>query len=169
MPADPFPGIEPAHIVVLVGAQGGRVEKERAGVTLPLDDLGQGRGQHAGRWHDGVVSLFGVNALDVIDNAKAEAALKANGLSFVPPAAGEWFVAATLRFAPGDAAAAQQRVRELLDRRAATQPTKQPSGGSTFRVILPRTEGAETPIFTKIISRLDDDSMMKSIEAFRSH
>ena len=47
--------------------------------------------------------------------------------------AGEWFLAATLRFEPGDAAAAQQRVRQLLDRRAATQPTSQPSGGSTFR------------------------------------
>jgi UDP-N-acetylmuramate dehydrogenase len=47
--------------------------------------------------------------------------------------AGEWFLAATLRFERGDAAGAQQRVRQLLDRRAATQPTSQPSGGSTFR------------------------------------
>jgi UDP-N-acetylmuramate dehydrogenase len=47
--------------------------------------------------------------------------------------AGEWFLAATLRFEAGDAAAAQQRVKQLLERRAATQPTSQPSGGSTFR------------------------------------
>ncbi len=47
--------------------------------------------------------------------------------------AGEWFLSAVLRFEAGDAASAQQRVRQLLERRAATQPTSQPSGGSTFR------------------------------------
>lgn len=47
--------------------------------------------------------------------------------------AGEWFLSGTLRLEPGDAAAAQLQIRQLLDRRAATQPTSQPSGGSTFR------------------------------------
>jgi len=46
---------------------------------------------------------------------------------------GEWFVAARLRLERGDAAAAQQRIRELLDRRGATQPTQQYSCGSVFR------------------------------------
>lgn len=45
----------------------------------------------------------------------------------------EWFVAATLRLARGDAAAATARIRELLDRRAASQPTQQPNAGSVFR------------------------------------
>ncbi|ROR29686.1 UDP-N-acetylmuramate dehydrogenase [Inmirania thermothiophila] len=48
-----------------------------------------------------------------------------------PP--GEWFVAATLALGRGDAAAAQARIRELLARRQATQPTNQPSCGSVFR------------------------------------
>jgi len=47
--------------------------------------------------------------------------------------AGEWFLSAVLRFEAGDTAGAQQRVKQLLERRAATQPTSQPSGGSTFR------------------------------------
>ena len=47
--------------------------------------------------------------------------------------AGEWFVACRLRLAQGDAAAEQARIRSLLDHRAATQPTGQPSCGSTFR------------------------------------
>jgi UDP-N-acetylmuramate dehydrogenase len=34
---------------------------------------------------------------------------------------------------PGDTASGQARVRSLLDRRAATQPTQQPSCGSVFR------------------------------------
>jgi UDP-N-acetylmuramate dehydrogenase len=48
-----------------------------------------------------------------------------------PP--GEWFVAAHLRLEPGDAQAAQARIRALLLRRGETQPTREPSCGSTFR------------------------------------
>jgi UDP-N-acetylmuramate dehydrogenase len=47
--------------------------------------------------------------------------------------AGEWFVAARLRLEHGDAQAAQARIRELLMRRGETQPTREPSCGSTFR------------------------------------
>lgn len=47
--------------------------------------------------------------------------------------AGEWFVGADLVLQPGDAEAAQARIRELLDQRAATQPTGVPSCGSVFR------------------------------------
>jgi UDP-N-acetylmuramate dehydrogenase len=45
----------------------------------------------------------------------------------------EWFVACRLRLERGDTTAEQQAIRRLLDRRAATQPTGQPSCGSTFR------------------------------------
>jgi len=45
----------------------------------------------------------------------------------------EWFVAADLQLQPGDSAAAQSRIRSLLERRSATQPTQQPSCGSVFR------------------------------------
>lgn len=46
---------------------------------------------------------------------------------------GEWFVSAVLKFEQGDGEAAAARVRELLDKRAATQPTGLPSCGSVFR------------------------------------
>jgi len=46
---------------------------------------------------------------------------------------GEWFVSADLQLHTGDTAAAQARIRSLLERRAATQPTQQPSCGSVFR------------------------------------
>ena len=49
----------------------------------------------------------------------------------IPP--GEWFLEAELVLQPGDTEAAQARIRELLDRRAATQPTGLPSCGSVFR------------------------------------
>ena len=55
------------------------------------------------------------------------------GYRHVRGPANEWFIAAQLRFAPGDTAAAQARIKALLERRAATQPTNQPSCGSVFR------------------------------------
>lgn len=55
------------------------------------------------------------------------------GYRHVAGPADEWFVAAQLRFEHGDSAAAQARIKQLLERRAATQPTNQPSCGSVFR------------------------------------
>ncbi|MFP4246242.1 MAG: UDP-N-acetylmuramate dehydrogenase [Halochromatium sp.] len=46
---------------------------------------------------------------------------------------GEWFLDADLLLARGDTAAAQARIRALLERRAATQPIGLPSCGSVFR------------------------------------
>ncbi len=46
---------------------------------------------------------------------------------------GEIFVAAWLRFPPGDAATARTRIRELLEQRIATQPLSLPNAGSVFR------------------------------------
>lgn len=46
---------------------------------------------------------------------------------------GEWFVAAEFALQAGDAAEANARIRDLLRRRAETQPTGQRSCGSVFR------------------------------------
>jgi len=45
----------------------------------------------------------------------------------------EWFVSAELQLQPGDTDSAQARIRSLLDKRSATQPTQLPSCGSVFR------------------------------------
>lgn len=45
----------------------------------------------------------------------------------------EMFAAAWLRFPPGNGDKARERMRELLDRRAATQPLHEPNAGSVFR------------------------------------
>lgn len=47
--------------------------------------------------------------------------------------ADEYFLAAELQLQSGDAAQSRERIRELLARRAASQPTHQPSCGSVFR------------------------------------
>lgn len=46
---------------------------------------------------------------------------------------GEWFLAAELELSPGDGRAGRERIKALLARRSATQPTHQPSCGSVFR------------------------------------
>ncbi len=46
---------------------------------------------------------------------------------------GEWFTAATLQLGSGDTERGQQRIRELLEQRSATQPTSQANAGSVFR------------------------------------
>lgn len=45
----------------------------------------------------------------------------------------EWFLATRLRLKAGDTIASQEQIRELLARRAQTQPTSQPSCGSVFK------------------------------------
>ena len=46
---------------------------------------------------------------------------------------GEWFLSGVFQFQPGDAKAAQSRIRHLLAERAEKQPTGLPSCGSVFR------------------------------------
>jgi len=45
----------------------------------------------------------------------------------------EWFAAAWLRFPAGDGRASQDRIRDLLERRIASQPLQQANAGSVFR------------------------------------
>lgn len=45
----------------------------------------------------------------------------------------EWFVAAWLRFAKGDGAASRAKIKELLEKRVASQPLNLPNAGSVFR------------------------------------
>jgi UDP-N-acetylmuramate dehydrogenase len=45
----------------------------------------------------------------------------------------EWFLSANLSLAPGDSAISIQKIKNLLDTRAKTQPTNQPSCGSVFK------------------------------------
>lgn len=45
----------------------------------------------------------------------------------------EWFTSAWLTLQPGDTEQSQQKIKALLERRAQTQPTNQPSCGSVFK------------------------------------
>lgn len=45
----------------------------------------------------------------------------------------EWFISAHFQFAPGDSETGLKKIRELLDKRAASQPTGEHTCGSVFR------------------------------------
>ncbi|WP_411725518.1 UDP-N-acetylmuramate dehydrogenase [Methyloglobulus sp.] len=45
----------------------------------------------------------------------------------------EWFLSGILALEPGDSKASIQKIKSLLDKRAKTQPTNQPSCGSVFK------------------------------------
>ena len=45
----------------------------------------------------------------------------------------EWFVSCVLKLAQGDAKQSQSKIKELLNKRGASQPTQQPNAGSVFR------------------------------------
>jgi len=46
---------------------------------------------------------------------------------------GEWFLSALLQLSEGNTADSQQKIKGLLEKRAQTQPTNQPSCGSVFK------------------------------------
>ncbi len=78
-----------------------------------------------------------VDAVETVDRAGARTMRTPRdyriGYRTVVGPAQEWFAAAWLKLAPGDAAAAGKRIKELLERRSQTQPTQWPNAGSVFR------------------------------------
>lgn len=51
----------------------------------------------------------------------------------IPSRDREWFAAAWFRLSPGDSKRSRRTIKELLERRIATQPLDQPNAGSVFR------------------------------------
>lgn len=78
-----------------------------------------------------------VGAVETIDRAgrvrvREPAAFEIGYRTVVGPT-GEWFVAGRFTLTPGQAAEGQARIKGLLARRGATQPTQQANAGSVFR------------------------------------
>ncbi len=78
-----------------------------------------------------------VAAVEVIDRFGNQSVRKPEeyevGYRSVKGPEGEWFVAAHLTLEQGDAEAATANIKELLEKRSASQPIGQPSCGSVFR------------------------------------
>lgn len=101
-----IPGTMGGALAMNAGAFGGETWSLVAGVET-LD--------HRGELHERIAADYQIAYRTVIGPAD------------------EWFVSVELQLKSGDADAAQSRIRSLLERRSATQPTQQPSCGSVFR------------------------------------
>jgi UDP-N-acetylmuramate dehydrogenase len=125
-------GVACAHVARLTVRNGGVGLEFLAGIPGTLGGaLAMNAGAFGGETWRCVVEVDTVDRTGVVrTRGPADFVV---GYREVHGPAGEWFLGAVLRFEAGDAAGAQQRVKQLLERRAATQPTSQPSGGSTFR------------------------------------
>ncbi len=97
--------------------------------------IGGALAMNAGAFGGEIWSL--IAAVDTIDRAGTlrQRAASEFHVSYrhVESPAGEWFVAATLRFAADSERGAAERIRTLLARRNETQPLGLPSCGSTFK------------------------------------
>ena len=96
--------------------------------------LGGALAMNAGAW--GGETWPRVVEVETIDRAgevrrRAASEYQVGYRSVVPPAVGEWFVAATLRFEP-DPQASTDSIRRLLEQRLASQPIGEWSCGSVF-------------------------------------
>jgi UDP-N-acetylmuramate dehydrogenase len=96
--------------------------------------LGGALAMNAGAW--GGETWPRVVEVETIDRAgevrrRAASEYQVGYRSVVPPVAGEWFVAATLRFEP-DPQASTDSIRRLLEQRLASQPIGEWSCGSVF-------------------------------------
>ena len=96
--------------------------------------LGGALAMNAGAW--GQETWPRVEEVETVDRAgvirrRSPSEYRVGYRSVVPPARGEWFVAATLKF-ERDPAASTESIRRLLERRLASQPIGEWSCGSVF-------------------------------------
>jgi len=95
--------------------------------------LAMNAGCHGGEiWHHVERVRMLNRAGELIDRTPADFAIGYRHVG-LKTATDEIFVAAWLRFPPGDAATARARIKELLEKRVATQPLQLPNAGSVFR------------------------------------
>ena len=97
--------------------------------------VGGALAMNAGAW--GGETWPRVEAVETVDRAGVQRERPPEdfriGYRSVEGPADEWFVAARFAFDAGDGAASRERIRELLEARARTQPTGTKSCGSVFR------------------------------------
>lgn len=93
--------------------------------------LAMNAGAHGGETWDLVTKVMTLNRSGAM-TARARNDFRI-GYRSVGMSTDEWFISAELHLQPDPARQGEQRIRELLEKRAATQPVGHPSCGSVFR------------------------------------
>ena len=127
-------GVPAPHLARFVAKHGGGGAEWMAGVPGTVGGaLAMNAGCYGGETWNHVVAVDTIDRAGALHRrAKDEFEI---GYRHVAPrsAVHEWFVGGVFAFGRGEEAPAMARMRELLARRVAAQPLKQPNAGSVFR------------------------------------
>jgi UDP-N-acetylmuramate dehydrogenase len=127
-------GVPAPHLARFVAKHGGAGAEWMAGVPGTVGGaLAMNAGCYGGETWNHVVAVETVDRAGTLRHREpAEYDL---GYRHVHPKSGaeEWFVSAVFGFEPGDETGAMLRIKELLQKRVASQPLSQPNAGSVFR------------------------------------
>jgi len=87
----------------------------------------------AGRLYERAPADYRIEYRSVVLKDKAGAGASSDSSSLIPHPSDEWFVAAVFKLPRGNGMQSRRTIKELLQRRIATQPLDQPNAGSVFR------------------------------------
>lgn len=127
-------GVPAPHLARFVAKHGGAGAEWMAGVPGTVGGaLAMNAGCYGGETWNHVISVETVDRAGVLRHrSPADYELGYRHVALKPPG-DEWFVSGVFGFAPGEEHAAMARIRELLQKRVASQPLNQPNAGSVFR------------------------------------
>ncbi len=127
-------GVPAPHLARFVAKHGGAGAEWMAGVPGTVGGaLAMNAGCYGGETWNHVIAVETVDRSGALRHrAPADYELGYRHVQ-LKGAADEWFVSGVFGFRPGDESASMQRIKELLQRRVATQPLNEPNAGSVFR------------------------------------
>jgi UDP-N-acetylmuramate dehydrogenase len=127
-------GVPSPHLARFVAKHGGSGAEWLAGVPGTIGGaLAMNAGCYGGETWNHVVAVETVDRAGTLRHRTA-ADYEIGYRHVAPRSRGdEWFVSAVFGFQPGDETVAMLRIKELLQKRVASQPLNQPNAGSVFR------------------------------------
>ncbi len=127
-------GVPAPHLARFIAKHGGAGAEWMAGVPGTVGGaLAMNAGCYGGETWNHVIAVETVDRSGALRHrAPADYELGYRHVQ-LKGAADEWFVSGVFGFQPGDESASMQRIKELLQKRVATQPLNEPNAGSVFR------------------------------------
>jgi len=127
-------GVPAPHLARFIAKHGGAGAEWMAGVPGTVGGaLAMNAGCYGGETWNHVIAVETVDRSGALRHrAPADYELGYRHVQ-LKGAADEWFVSGVFGFQPGDESASMLRIKELLQKRVATQPLNEPNAGSVFR------------------------------------
>jgi UDP-N-acetylmuramate dehydrogenase len=127
-------GVPAPHLARFVAKHGGSGAEWLAGVPGTVGGaLAMNAGCYGGETWNHVIAVETVDRSGALHHRSAADYELGYRHVQLRSGADEWFISAVLGFSPGEETEAMGRIRELLQKRVASQPLNQPNAGSVFR------------------------------------